>query len=435
MKKLNPKYKDNLDLRSEDVQEILTNPPAWIVRWGITLIFVFTCIILVLAFIIKYPDLVTAKVLVTTQQPIEKVVSRFSGQIDQVFIKNRDTVYADQNMAVIKNTSKLDDIYFLKHIIDSLPLPNGKFKFPFEKTSNLAFGEVSTAYLNFEKSYMDYYLLKDLEPYYGQLQSNQTSIVELQSRLKSQIEQKKLLEQEFKLKQIDLERDENLFQKGIISQRDYELKQMEFIQLQKSISAMAISVSQIVEAISSANQTFKSTRINEQEDRTRFIKNLMQNYDLLKEAINDWEYKYVLKSSINGVVSFQEYWGKNQFVTSGEIIFSVLPINTEALIGKLVIPAQNAGKINIDQKVLIKLDNYPYQQYGMLIGKVKNLSISPDDEGNYIVFVEIPDGTKTSYNKTFKFTQELLGTAEIITEDLSVAERIFYKFKEILTYN
>ena len=76
----NPKS-ENLNLRSEEVQEILTNPPVWIVRWGITLIFVFTFILLSLSFIIKYPDFVSAKVLITTEQPTEKIIARNSGPI------------------------------------------------------------------------------------------------------------------------------------------------------------------------------------------------------------------------------------------------------------------------------------------------------------------------------------------------------------------
>ncbi len=86
------------------------------------------------------------------------------------------------------------------------------------------------------------------------------------------------------------------------------------------------------------------------------------------------------------------------------------------------------------QKVLIKLDNFPYQQFGMLIGAVENISISPDTQGNYVVYISVRDGLKTSYNQKIEFRQEMLGTAEIITEDLSLAERLFYKVKNIFTY-
>ncbi|WP_303317162.1 HlyD family efflux transporter periplasmic adaptor subunit [Flavivirga abyssicola] len=424
-----------LSLRSEEVQEILSNPPIWIVRWGITLIFMFTCIILILSVIIKYPDFVTAKVLVTTKMPTEKVVSRSSGQLDEIFIKNRDTVKVNQKLAIIKNIANYKDVYKLKSIIDTIPLIIESFTFPFEETTYLVLGDIESAYINFEKSYSDYFLLKDLDPYTNQLKGNRTSLKEIQERLRSQIIQKDLLEQEFKLKETQYKRQKHLYEKGIISKQNYELKELEFIQMQKNISSMAISISQMREAIGSANQNLKKTHIDEKEQNTKLLRNMIQSYSLLKDAIRSWEYNYVLSSSIEGVVSFQEYWGSNQFVPNGSIVFSVLPVDTTNLVGKLVIPAQNSGKVSIGQKVFIKLDNYPYQQYGMLIGKVTDFSISPDKEGNYTVYISLPDGTKTSYNKTFKFTQELLGNAEIVTEDLSVAERLFYQFREVLTYN
>ncbi len=426
---------DNLELRSEEVQEILTNPPAWIIRWGISLIFLFTLIILTLAFIIKYPDFVTSKVLVTTAQPTERVVSRYSGQLEEVFVQNRDTVQAGEILAIIRNTSNLKDVYRLKQIIDTLNINSPNFEFPLHLTSGLILGEISLSMINFEKNYTDYRLLKTLDPYSNRLRGNRSSLTEIRSRLKNQISQKSLLEQEFELKKTDYDRHKTLFEKGIISQQEFERNGLEFLQMQKNINSMAISISQMREAISSATSTLTSTRINKEEDQTKFRSNLSQSLLSLQDALRDWEYKYVLKSSIDGVVSFQDFWGANQFVNSGKVIFSVLPLNTEQLVAKSVIPAQNAGKVKQGQKVLIKLDNYPYQQYGMLIGKVKNFSISPNDDGNYVVYIAIPEGTTTSYNKTFVFNQELLGNADIITEDLSVAARLFYKFKELFTYN
>jgi multidrug resistance efflux pump len=425
---------DNLNLRSEEVQEILSNPPVWIVRWGISLIFMFTIIILILAFIIKYPDFVSAKVLVTTKQPTERVVARYSGQLEKVFVNNRDTIRRNQKLAIIRNTADYEDVYFLKNIIDTIQFGPQNLNFPFDITNQLMLGEINLAYINFEKSYTNYGLLKTLEPYNNQLEGNRVSLSEIKVRLQNQINQKKLLEQEVELKKTDFERQKQLFDKGVISRLEYESHQLAFIQMQKNINSMAISISQMREAISTANSTLKSTHINEQEDKTNFLKNLTQNYSTLKESIRDWEYKYVLKSSINGVISFQNFWGANQFVALGDNVFSILPTDTLNLVGKLIISSQNAGKVAIGQKVFIKLDNYPYQQYGMLIGKVTNFSISPDNEGNYFVYISLPNGLKTSYNKTFKFNQELLGNAEIITEDLSVATRIFYKFREIFKY-
>src|SRR5690606_18361550 len=132
---------DNLEVRSEEVQEILTNPPSWIVRWGISLIFMFVCIVVSLSFMIKYPDFVTAKVLVTTKQPTEQVISRYSGQLEKIFINNRDTVEVGQKLAVIKNTANFKDVFTLKSIIDTLPFNVNSFEFPFDKTAYLVLGD------------------------------------------------------------------------------------------------------------------------------------------------------------------------------------------------------------------------------------------------------------------------------------------------------
>lgn len=425
---------NNLNLRSEEVQEILTNPPIWIVRWGITLIFLFTLIISVLAFIIKYPDFVTAKIVVTTKKPTQTIVARNSGQLSNIFITDRDTVSKGQKLAIIENLAEMEDVYMLKSVTDTLRFNRKNFEFPIELTTNLNLGDLQNAYITFEKSYLDYFLLRDLQPYTNKIRGNQQSITEIRLRLVDQIKQKQLLEEEYVLAQTDMQRHQQLLDKGVISQQEYDNKKREFLQMQKSLGSMAISISQMREATSAANQSLRETKIGQVEDGTRLLKNLVLSYNALKKAIRDWEYNYVLTSAIDGVLSFQEFWGVNQFVNASQVIYTIMPLDKANLVGRLVLPAQNAGKVTVRQKVLVKLDNYPYQQYGMLVGKVENMSVSPDSEGNYFVYISLPEGTKTSYGQQLKFDQELLGNAEIITEDLSVAERIFYKFKDLFKY-
>ena len=74
-----------------------------------------------------------------------------------------------------------------------------------------------------------------------------------------------------------------------------------------------------------------------------------------------------------------------------------------------MVPAVNSGKIAKGEKVLIKLDNYRYQEYGIVEGRVQNISFTPDDKGNYYVDVTLPEGLKTSYHKTLPFDTELKG--------------------------
>lgn len=181
------------------------------------------------------------------------------------------------------------------------------------------------------------------------------------------------------------------------------------------------------------NRTLSGTSISKQQTETEQIKSLLQAYDELKRSLTQWDQTYLLRSSINGTVSFQNFWGENQFIKPGEVIFTILP-KQEDLLGRLVVPAQNSGKIKPDQKVIIKLDNYPYQQFGVVEGKVKNISLSPDADGNYFVEISLPHDLKTSHNQEIEFNKEMRGTAEIVTENLRLIERFFYQFRKIFQY-
>ena len=415
---------DNLHLRSEEVQEIISRPPAWLVRWGITLIFILLSLLIGLSFLIRYPDFVEAKVLITTAEPTERIAARFTGQIDSIFVTNGDQVKSGQLLAGIKSTARLEEPFEKEN----------DYLFPVDSLSELVLGEVGLPFLEFERNYLAYRLIRELQPFAGQLEGTKASIEEIKKRISSQQSQKELLSRRLSLAKIDYERNRNLHQQGVIADKDFESREMEYLQMEEQVNQMAISISQLQETLNTAYQTIKNTNINREEEEARSLKALIQSYQGLKRSLRDWEYLYLMKSSIIGIVSFQKVWGANQQVNSGELVFTVLPDNKSELMGAMKIAAQNAGKVSIDQKVLIKLDNYPFQEYGALIGKISSISVSPDEEFNYLVYATLPEGSKTSFNREIPFTQELLGNAEIITEELSVAERLFFKFGSIMIY-
>src|SRR5690606_25436022 len=292
------------------------------------------------------------------------------------------------------------------------------FDFPIRQTRLLALGEIETNYIQFEKAYTDYILQIKLQPYsIDKVAGNQT-ISEINSRLKSLETQKKIEKTKLEVEANNFKRTQNLYEQGVISASELEIRRLQFLQAQQNYQNIDLSISQLYESKSNAQKGIHGADINQKQDETTLFVNVLQTYDDLKRALRDWEQTYLLKSSINGKVSFQNYWGDNQFIKAGEVIFTVLPSDKNNLLGKLVVPAQNSGKIKPGQKVLIKLDNYLFQQFGIVEGKVRNISLSSDTEGNYYVEVELPNGLKTSYNKELVFDKEMRGSAEIITEDL-----------------
>jgi hypothetical protein len=63
----------------------------------------------------------------------------------------------------------------------------------------------------------------------------------------------------------------------------------------------------------------------------------------------------------------------------------------------------------------------------------KNISLTPDKDGNVLMDVALPQKLETSYHKTIAFRQEMSGSADIITEDLILIERLLYQFRDVFT--
>jgi HlyD family secretion protein len=57
----------------------------------------------------------------------------------------------------------------------------------------------------------------------------------------------------------------------------------------------------------------------------------------------------------------------------------------------------------------------------------------PNNE-SYVVEVEMPQDLKTNYDIQLKFSQEMKGSAEIITSDLRLIQRIFNPVKSLVKH-
>ena len=97
-----------------------------------------------------------------------------------------------------------------------------------------------------------------------------------------------------------------------------------------------------------------------------------------------------------------------------------------------MLPVQGAGKVKTGQRVNVRIKNFPDQEFGYLTGKVESISSVPTVEGFYVVEITFPDGMKTNYGKTLPITQQILGSGDIITDDLRLIERFFMPVKKLL---
>ena len=408
-----PQEENDIVLRSEEVNDILSHIPPWIIRYGNLLFLALILLLIAMSWFITYPDVVTTEATLTTQIPPQKEYAKITGKIDTLLVVDKQDVHTGTVLAVLENTAVFNDVYLLKAIMDTLPMNKEQVYFPFDDLPLLFLGDIETDFAQFENAYFQYTLNKDLQPFSNEALANTISLAELKSRLGNQIAQRALSKAELAFKKKDLERNQGLYNKGIISAQDYENKELEYLNAQRNYQSSGVTVSQLREAVSNAENTSKGTEFNKTREDIRLLKNVLQAYNQLKKSIKDWELNYVFISNMEGKVSFLNYWNTNQTVNSGDLIFSVLPKANSPFVAKLKTPTNNAGKIQVGQTVNLSLFDYPQYEFGVLKGTVERISATSDASGIYIVDVAIPEPLVTSYDKPIVFKQEMKGQADI----------------------
>ena len=419
----------SFELRSEEVQELLTRVPHWMIRWGSIVVLGIMLMLFFVSWLVKYPDVITTQIMITTNVPPQKLEAKTSGKIEAILIRDKSVISKNTPIAVIENTADYKDVFLLKSIVDTIDIDKGNF--PFEKLRELQLGDIESSFAVFEKEYITEVLNKKLQPFKVEGASQSYEGVQLNERLHLLESQRGINENELVLQKSDLDRYETLHKKGIIATQEIEKQRLLFLQAQKNYKSLLSTISQLKSSLNELNKNSKTTKINENKETVNLERNVIQSFYQLKKAIKDWELNYVFRSSIDGEVSYLQLWAENQTVDVGENVFTVIPTNENGFIGKAKAPAQNSGKIKIGQKVNIRLANYPDEEFGTVQGIVKAISLTPDKDGNLLIDVALPRGLETSYEKKIIFHQEMAGSADIITEDLRLIERLLYQFRNI----
>ena len=418
-----------IELRCEEVQEILTRVPHWMIRWGSIVVLLILLSLFFVSWLVKYPDIITTQIIITTNIPPEKLVAKVSGKIEAILVNDRSLVSSNVPLAVIENSANHEAVFLLKSIVDTINID--KNIFPFEKLNSAQLGEIESFYAVFQKESIADELNTKLQPYKVEGSAQSYEAIQLKERLSLLESQKSNNQSELQLQKSDLDRYDLLYKKGIIAAQELEKHKLTYLQVQRNYKSLLSTISQLKSSLNELNKNSKTTQINENKENVNLERNVIQAFFQLKKAIKDWELNYVLRSSIDGKVSFLQLWSKNQTVNAGDNVFAIIPTNESGYIGKVKAPAQNSGKIQIRQIVNIRLANYPDREFGIIKGVIKAISLTPDKDGNLLINVLLPNSLETSYKKQITFQQEMSGTADIVTEDLRLIERLLYQFRDI----
>ena len=423
-----------IELRSEEVQDILGHVPAWIIRWGILVVLITVVLIIIGSWFFRYPDIRRANVIITTENPPATIIARSNGNIQDLFVEDNQNVTAGTRLAIIENAADYKDVFWLNEITSEIReiIPDFTMLVNLNLNTNYTLGEIQQSYANFLKTHKDYQNFVELNYHAQKIYALQSEVSKLEQHLKNLQQIRSLHKRELDLIQNQFNRDSILFIQKVIPPADYDKSKSNLLGKQYEYETVKINESETDIQIAKLNQGILDLELTAAEE-TRSQQNAWQeSFENLTAQIALWKQKYLLEAPINGVVSFTAFWSKNQSVREGDRVMTIIPTDQGKVIGKINLPIQGAGKVSLGQKVNIKIDNFPYLEYGMIKGVVRNISLIPDNQ-EYIVEVDLPDGLKTYYQIEIPFNQEMQGTAEILTDERRLLERIVSPIRAVIS--
>jgi HlyD family secretion protein len=419
-------------LYSDPVKEIMGRPPRKILRWGTTLMFLIFLLFILFAWIIKYPDTIPSQVEITTENPPVTLTGKISGRIKNLKVSDREIISEGQLLAVIETAASINEIDLLNLLIDSIGKPELLSVAQMPGFSEL--GELQSYWSSFIKSLTDYQTFNKNDFYGNKIQS----ITEEINSIRQYIDRIKVKENLYNENQIieakKYKRDSILFTEKVFSESEFEISRQALIRINIELQQVRLDYSAKLIEIAAKNQLLQDYRIARLEEGEKLLSVLNESFLNLKAQIKIWENTHLLISPIEGTVTFTRFWHENQSVIKDEPVLFIVPGEAGDYIGRINLKMQRSGKVKAGQLVNIKLSGYPYLEYGMIRGVVKSISLVPTGDA-YFIEISLPSGLTSLYGRKLEFTQNMQGTAEIITDDIRLLQKIFNPFRHLVSRN
>jgi multidrug efflux pump subunit AcrA (membrane-fusion protein) len=417
---------------SDELIDIVSEPPTWIMRGGAGTITGILILFLAATWIIKYPEVLSGNAIVTTRiQPI-RVVVPMSGRMTSLLAKDEMRVKKGDVLAETENATQLSNLPEIRKLINASTsfLANTQRTIDFP-ASDFVWGDLQADFNIIRQNYLDFKRLQSDNFQEGRLKNREQQAEELRQLIAVNERQMRLNEEEFQNSEERFKTDEKLFKEGVSSKFDYIAsknkrleKQREREGFQKEILNNNLKLNEIARDV-------QEMGYNHTEKRRLCLDNIGRSLFNIENSLRLWQQNYVITAPADGKLVFLKNLSENQYLKATDTLFALMPVE-ETFMVTVEIPVRGMGKARVGQKVIVKLDDYPYQEFGMLEGKVISMEPSLSIHA-YRVKVSLSNGLTSTYNQKFKFRSEMAGTAQIVTTDLRLIEHAFYGLRKLLT--
>lgn len=403
---------------SPESADIFGKMPHWIIRWGMTVIFVILAGLVAGSYLMRYPQVVVAPITITTINPPADMVAKTTGRIDTIFVADGALINRDDVVAMLQNTANFNDVYKVLDCIEKFDMEEDNTWIDHE----YSMGELQGVFSDFRQQYINFrhYVRVDN---IGSKRGLMAKQIEKYRQYLAQIaSQRELLKRDYGYTLNNFQRDSILHNDRAISTLEYERSAQTKLQKESSLASYDASLTTTELTVMQMEQQLVELEMQYDNETMTYISQINESRTRLLAQIHQWQQNYLLISPIVGRLSFTKYWSSNQNILSGEKLATIVPMDSSQVVGIMEVPSAGFGRVSVGQGVNVKLNGFPYFEYGLLKGVVNRISSVPDKEG-YIVEVTFPYGLLSTYKEQFTLIQQMDGTGDIITRDQRLIER------------
>ena len=408
---------DDIELRSEEVQEILGTPPPWLIRWGLLFVLMLLIVVVWLLYWLPYPETVNTTIKIKREQPAEEVVAPQAGYISNILVKSEDTVAAGQTLVVFKSLAEFSDVHYLDDLLSRVPLENDSALLNFSIPSDLILGALKNEVYKFNDQQQEAMKLRE-----GRI--SQMSIDEIRQEIR---QEERAIRQDTRTRNItadllqsreqELFRVRNLQQQGLLG--DYSrVREAERLKLEaeRNLQDIDTNIKARQSNIRLLRKQLERTATISETSAAIATEGLRETFDQLKTAVNQWRRNNLLVASIDGVVILDDVQ-ERQYVQAGDRVAVVIPASLSSLIGKTELDLDESGQVAEGQRVIIDFYSFPAQQYGAVEGIVTFKSKIPTQQDKLPIEVRFPNGLITSKGHSLEVGQDMAGDMSIIIRE------------------
>lgn len=399
--------------------------PTKLAQYGTLITFGVLLLIGIGTWFIKYPETVNVRAKLVGSNAPKPIVAKQNARITNLYFKNGDKVAKGEIIGSVETTADINEVLMLSACTDRLcsslqgdDITN--IKTEMAVTYN-QLGELQNAYQALVQAYIPYrdYVAGN---YVKQKKNLLAKDLDIAHRSRSVLqEQQSLNREDMSLSQTTLEKNKQLLKDKIISEEEY--RSLTSQNIAKKMAEPQIKANYISNESQTNGIQKELVEIDNQVATQKAL--FQQAVFQLKSQIDDWKKNFLFMATEDGTLNFTSFLQANQMVQAGSVLAFIIPQHNEVYAETLV-PQSNFGKVAKGQKVLLKFDAYPWQEYGTLIGTIDYIGSVPVDSGFYLARIALPQDLSTNYKKQVPFKEGLLAQSEIVTQDMRLTERFYY---------